>query len=131
MALTNSIEDKIDRGITELRRTGRRVARDTRHNARNLNSDVKDDVRSLVGELEDLLKKEDADIDSLRKRLNSRLEEVRGSLDDAAEDALYRLRAHAREQADRVSQVVHENPWQTAGVVAGVAFIAGLLLARR
>ncbi len=131
MALTNSIEDKLDRGFTELRRTGRRVARDTRHNAHNLNNDVKDDVRSLVAELEDLLKKEDADIDSLRKRLNGRLEEARSALDDAAGDALYRIRAQARLQADRVSQVVQENPWQTAGVVAGVAFIAGLLLARR
>ncbi|WP_246792540.1 DUF883 family protein [Burkholderia perseverans] len=127
MAFTNSLEDKLDRGLHEVRRTGRRVARDTRHAARDLNADVKDDVRSLVEELEDLLKKEDADVDSLRKRLHSRLDEVRGTLDDATDDALYRLRA----QADRVSQAVHENPWQTAGVVAGLAFIAGLLLARR
>ncbi|MDC6127401.1 hypothetical protein PPH41_05285, partial [Burkholderia gladioli] len=76
MALTNSIEDKLDRGFTELRRTGRRVARDARHNAHNLNADVKDDVRSLVEELEDLLKKEDADVESLRKRLHGRLAEV-------------------------------------------------------
>lgn len=127
MAFTNSIEDKLDRGVTEIRRTGRRVARDTRHAARNLNADVKDDVRSLVSELEDLLKKEDADVDALRKRLNGRLDEIRGSLDDATDDALLRL----RQQADRVSQVVRDNPWQTAGVVAGLAFIAGLLLARR
>lgn len=124
MALTNSIEDKLDRGFTELRRTGRhRVARDARHNAHNLNADVS----SLVEELEDLLKKKDADVEPLCKRLHGRLTEVRGTLDNATDDAFYRLRA----QADRVSQAVHDNPWQIAGVVAGLAFIAGLLLARR
>ncbi|WP_186161295.1 glycine zipper domain-containing protein, partial [Burkholderia gladioli] len=35
------------------------------------------------------------------------------------------------DSAERVSQVVQDNPWQTAGVVAGLAFAAGLLLARR
>ena len=56
MALTDSIEHKLDRGLSDIRRTGRRVGRTTRSAARDLHDDVTDDLRGLVDELEDLLK---------------------------------------------------------------------------
>ncbi|MBU9552048.1 DUF883 family protein [Burkholderia multivorans] len=128
MALTDSIEHKLDRGLSEVRRTGRRVGRTTRSAARDLQADVQDDLRGLVDELEDLLKNDgDGDIAALRKRVQARLDEARSTLDYTSGTAAARL----RDSAERVSQVVHENPWQTAGVVAGLAFVAGLLLARR
>ncbi|AOK19027.1 hypothetical protein WT26_23945 [Burkholderia cepacia] len=127
MALTDSIEHKLDRGLSDIRRTGRRVGRSTRSAARNLNADTQDDLRELVNELEDLLKNDGDDIAALRKRVQSRLDEARSTLDVASHSAAARL----RDSAERVSQVVQDNPWQTAGVVAGLAFVAGLLLARR
>ncbi|AOI59524.1 hypothetical protein WL88_19125 [Burkholderia diffusa] len=128
MALTDSIEHKLDRGLSDIRRTGRRVGRTTRSAARDLHADVSDDLRGLVDELEDLLKNDgDGDIAALRKRVQSRLDEARSTLDYASGTAAARL----RDSAERVSQAVHDNPWQTAGVVAGLAFVAGLLLARR
>ncbi|WP_321807723.1 DUF883 family protein [Burkholderia sp. BCC1993] len=128
MALTDSIEHKLDRGLSDIRRTGRRVGRTTRSAARDLHADVSDDLRGLVDELEDLLKNDgDGDIAALRKRVQSRLDEARSTLDYASGNAVARL----RDSAERVSQAVHDNPWQTAGVVAGLAFVAGLLLSRR
>ncbi|KVC73536.1 DUF883 family protein [Burkholderia ubonensis] len=128
MALTDSLEHKLDRGLSDIRRTGRRVGRSTRSAAHNLNADTQDDLRELFDELEDLLKNDgDGDIAALRKRVQSRLDEARSTLDVASHSAAARL----RDSAERVSQVVHDNPWQTAGVVAGLAFVAGLLLARR
>ncbi|MBN3786243.1 DUF883 family protein [Burkholderia sp. Ac-20353] len=128
MALTDSIEHKLDRGLSDIRRTGRRVGRSTRAAARDLHADVKDDLRELVDELDDLLKNDgDGDIAALRKRVQSRLDDARSTLDATSNSAAARL----RDSAERVSQVVHDNPWQTAGVVAGLAFVAGLLLARR
>ncbi|WP_269503476.1 DUF883 family protein [Burkholderia sp. IMCC1007] len=128
MALTDSIEHKLDRGLTEIRRTGRRVGRRTRSAAQDLQADVSDELRGLVDELEDLLKNDgDGDIAALRKRVQARLDEARGALDYASGTAAARL----RDSAERVSQAVHDNPWQTAGVVAGLAFVAGLLLSRR
>ncbi|KVL07304.1 DUF883 family protein [Burkholderia ubonensis] len=128
MALTDSLEHKLDRGLSDIRRTGRRVGRSAHSAARNLNADMQDDLRELVDELEDLLKNDgDGDIAALRKRVQSRLDEARSTLDVASHSAAARL----RDSAERVSQVVHDNPWQTAGVVAGLAFVAGLLLARR
>ncbi|WP_175841521.1 DUF883 family protein [Burkholderia arboris] len=128
MALTDSIEHKLDRGLSDIRRTGRRVGRTTRSAARDLHADVTDDLRGLVDELEDLLKNDgDGDIAVLRKRVQSRLDEARSALDYASGSAAARL----RDSAERVSQAVHDNPWQTAGVVAGLAFVAGLLLSRR
>jgi ElaB/YqjD/DUF883 family membrane-anchored ribosome-binding protein len=125
MALTDSIEHKLDRGLSEVRRTGRRVQR----TARTAAGDMNDDLRSLVDELEDLLKNDgdDGDIAALRKRVQARLDEARGSLGYASNFAVDRL----RDSADRVSQVVRDNPWQSAGVAVSLAFIAGLLLARR
>ncbi|KVN70183.1 hypothetical protein WM03_22785 [Burkholderia ubonensis] len=128
MALTDSLEHKLDRGLSDIRRTGRRVGRSARSAARNLNADTQDDLRELFDELEDLLKNDgDGDIAALRKRVQSRLDEARSTLDVASHSAAARL----RDSAERVSQVVHDNPWQTAGAVAGLAFVAGLLLARR
>lgn len=128
MTLTDNAEHKLDRGLSEIRRTGRRITHSTRSAARDLHADVKDDMRSLVDELDDLLKdKGDIDTAVLRKRLQNRLDEARGMLDNASGEASYRLRA----SAERVSQVVRDNPWQTAGVVASLAFAAGLLIARR
>jgi len=48
MALTDSIEHKLDRGLSEIRRTGRRVGRTTRSAAHDLHADVTDDLRGLV-----------------------------------------------------------------------------------
>ncbi|WP_431823193.1 DUF883 family protein [Burkholderia sp. F1] len=128
MALTDSIEHKLDRGLSDIRRSGRRVERSTRSAAHNLRADVQDDLRELVDELDELLKNDgDGDIAALRKRVQSRLDEARSTLDVASHSAAARL----RDSAERVSQVVHDNPWRTAGVVAGLAFVAGLLLARR
>ena len=46
MALTDSIEHKLDRGLSDIRRTGRRVGRTTRSAARDLHADVTDDLRN-------------------------------------------------------------------------------------
>ncbi|ABC35400.1 DUF883 family protein [Burkholderia thailandensis] len=126
MALTDTVEYKLDRGLSEARRAGHRFARDARSAARDLNGEVKDNMRSLVDELDALLK-EDVDADALRKRLRGRLEAARDTLDDASWHASRRL----RRSAERVTQAVHDNPWQAAGIVAGLAFAAGILLARR
>lgn len=124
----NSIEHKLDRSLSDLRRTARRVGRRTRSAARDLRADVQDDLRELVDELEDLLKHDgDGDIAALRKRVQARLDEARDALDHASNSAAARL----RDSAAHVSQVVHDNPWRTAGAAAGLAFVAGLLLARR
>lgn len=83
MALTDTVEYKLDRGLSEARRAGHRFARDARSAARDLNGEVKDNMRSLVDELDALLK-EDVDADALRKRLRGRLEAARDTLDDAS-----------------------------------------------
>lgn len=125
---TDSLEHKLDRGLSDIARTGRRVGRSARSAAQNLNANMQDDLRELVNELEDLLKRDgDGDIAALRKLVQARLDEARNALDHASDSAADRL----RESAERVSQVVHDNPWRAAGVVAGLAFAAGLLLARR
>ena len=124
MALTDTVEYKLDRGLSEVRHTGRHVARTTRTAA----NDIHADLRALVDELEALLKQDGGgDTATLQQRVQDRLAEARRSLDQASQAATGKL----RDSADRVSQVVRDNPWKTAGVVAGLALAAGALLSRR
>ncbi len=124
MALTDTAEYKLDRGLSEVRRTGRHVARTTRTAA----NDIHADLRALVDELEALLKQDGGgDTATLQQRVQDRLADARRSLDHASRAATGTL----RDSAGRVSQVVQDNPWKTAGVVAGLALVAGALLSRR
>ncbi len=124
MALTDTGEYKLDRGLSEVRRTGRHVARTTRTAA----NDIHADLRALVDELEALLKQDGGgDTATLQQRVQDRLADARRSLDHASHAATGTL----RDSAGRVSQVVRDNPWKTAGVVAGLALVAGALLSRR
>ncbi|CAN0626950.1 ElaB protein [Burkholderia multivorans] len=124
MALTDTVEHKLDRGLSEVRRTGRHVARTTRTAA----TDIHADLRALVDELEALLKRDGSgDTATLQQRVQDRLAEARHSLDQASHAATGKL----RDSAGRASQIVRDNPWKTAGVVAGLALVAGALLSRR
>ncbi|CAN0627602.1 ElaB protein [Burkholderia multivorans] len=126
MALTDTVEYKLDRGLSEVRRTGRHVARTTRTAA----TDIHADLRALVDELEALLKRDGdggGDTATLQQRVQDRLADARRSLDQASHAATGKV----RDSAGRVSQAVRDNPWKTAGVVAGLALVAGALLSRR
>jgi ElaB/YqjD/DUF883 family membrane-anchored ribosome-binding protein len=41
------------------------------------------------------------------------------------------MMARARAAAQATNGYVHENPWPSIGVAAGLAFVAGMLVARR
>ncbi len=90
-----------------------------------------DDLRLLISDAEELLKltadQQGGKLDDLRTRINSRVAVAKDRLADAEAAIVESGRKAARATDD----YVHENPWQSIGVAAGVAFLLGLLVSRR
>ena len=67
----------------------------------------------------------------LRANVEQSLKQAKDRLKDLQDDALVRTRAAAR----KTDEYVHDNPWQSIGIVAGIAavlgIVVGLLLNRR
>ena len=92
---------------------------------------IVDDLKSLISDAEDLLKltadQQGGKLDDLRARINGRVAVAKDRLADA-EAAIVDTGKKAVRATD---DYVHENPWQSVGVAAGVAFLLGLLVSRR
>ena len=89
------------------------------------------DLKSLISDAEELLKltadQQGGKLDDLRARIGDRVAIAKDRLADA-EAAI----VDSGKKAVRVTDdYVHENPWQSVGVAAGVAFLLGLLVSRR
>jgi ElaB/YqjD/DUF883 family membrane-anchored ribosome-binding protein len=92
---------------------------------------IVDDLKSLISDAEELLKltadQQGGKLDDLRARINGRVALAKDRLADA-EAAIVDTGKKAVRATD---DYVHENPWQSVGVAAGVAFLLGLLVSRR
>ncbi|HHW62641.1 MAG TPA: DUF883 domain-containing protein [Rhodocyclaceae bacterium] len=89
------------------------------------------DLKSLISDAEELLKltadQQGSKLDALRERIGDRMAVAKDRLADA-EAAIVDSGKKAVRATD---DYVHENPWQSVGVAAGVAFLLGLLVSRR
>ena len=92
---------------------------------------IVDDLKSLISDAEELLKltadQQGGKLDDLRARINGRVAVAKDRLADA-EAAIVDTGKKAVRATD---DYVHENPWQSVGVAAGVAILLGLLVSRR
>ena len=89
------------------------------------------DLKSLMSDAEELLKltaeQQGGKLDDLRARIGDRVAIARERLADAEAAIVDTGRKAVRVTDD----YVHENPWQSVGVAAGVAVLLGLLVSRR
>ena len=89
------------------------------------------DFKAVIRDAEDLLKatsnQTGEKIASVRARAEENIKNARQKIDELEDDVTERARAAYR----ATDQIVHENPWQSAGIAAGVGFLLGLLLGRR
>lgn len=88
-------------------------------------------IRSEISDAEEMLSatsdQAGETITKLRSRVEKRLREAKFRLIDA-ETALV---SRTREAAHAADEYVHESPWVSIGVAAGVGVVVGLLLSRR
>jgi len=89
------------------------------------------DLQAVVRDTENLLKATAGDASERATKARAHAEEslhkARVRMNELEQD----LTARAREAAQKTNAYVHENPWPSIGVAAGVGFLVGLLLGRR
>lgn len=89
------------------------------------------DLRAVVADAEALLKatagQAGEKLGDVRARAEESLRAARASLEHAGEE----VAAGAREGARVADEYVHENPWASVGIAAGVGFLIGYLIGRR
>jgi ElaB/YqjD/DUF883 family membrane-anchored ribosome-binding protein len=90
-----------------------------------------DDLRAVVSDAEALVAATAGDVGSqaetARKRAAESLAHARARLHTLEQQAKERVTAAAHE----ADHYVHENPWQSIAIAAGVGALVGILLARR
>jgi len=90
-----------------------------------------EDLRQVVVDVEELLKATAGQagerVSEARQRAEQTLRATRKRLGELEGEAVER----AREAAGEADRYVRENPWQSIGIAAGVAFLIGVLVSRR
>jgi ElaB/YqjD/DUF883 family membrane-anchored ribosome-binding protein len=90
-----------------------------------------EDLHAVVRDAEALLQATASQtgerIEGLRERAKESLQQARTRLAAAEKEAVREM----REAAQATDQFVHRNPWQAAGIAAGVGLVIGLLIGRR
>jgi ElaB/YqjD/DUF883 family membrane-anchored ribosome-binding protein len=83
---------------------------------------------SWIDELEATLNdKESTDLEALKLRLAEQLRATRRNLRDASDNAGDLM----RETLDCTEEYIHARPWQAIGLVAGAAFLFGVVVGRQ
>jgi ElaB/YqjD/DUF883 family membrane-anchored ribosome-binding protein len=89
------------------------------------------DMKAVITDAEEILHatadQAGEKVASLRGRIQERLQAARVRLADA--EAV--LVAKTRVAAQATDAYVHENPWKSVGIAAGVGFLVGFILGRR
>lgn len=89
------------------------------------------DLKVVVSDADELLRatagQAGEKVSELRSKLQDNLAHARASLAEAQVAAIEKAKAVGRATDD----YVHENPWKSVGIAAGVGFVIGLLIGRR
>lgn len=89
------------------------------------------DVRVVIADAEDLLKATASaageKVSAARERVQDSLHKAKVKLAEAEEVVIQR----AKQTARATDEYVHEHPWRSVGIAAGVGLIVGLLVGRR
>jgi ElaB/YqjD/DUF883 family membrane-anchored ribosome-binding protein len=92
----------------------------------------------LMQDLQAVLEDADALLRATAGQAGEKLQQARARAEETVRQARERLQAaeedisrRAREVAHEADQYVRDNPWRAVGVAAGIAFVIGLLVARR
>jgi ElaB/YqjD/DUF883 family membrane-anchored ribosome-binding protein len=104
----------------------------------SMNAQVEVTTDQLVADLKTVMEDAEALLKATSTLTGEKIQEVRARAEESLRQAKVRLSEveeeamrRAREIADAADEYVHENPWQSVGIAAGIGLVIGLLLARR
>ena len=104
----------------------------------NANAEVEVTTDQLVADLKTVMEDAEALLKATSTLTGEKIQEVRARAEESLRQAKVRLSEveeeamrRAREIANAADEYVHENPWQSVGIAAGIGLVVGLLLARR
>lgn len=96
---------------------------------------LKEDLQHLSQTIEELVNATADDsrsnIKELRTRAEKRLKDTRERLEARGERLYDEARDNVTERVDACDRYVHDNPWTSIGIGAGVGVVIGLLIGRR
>jgi ElaB/YqjD/DUF883 family membrane-anchored ribosome-binding protein len=89
------------------------------------------DLKVVVADTDELLSATAAQTGEKMNALRARMQEHLMSVKPRLADAEAAVAARARAAAQATDAYVHENPWTTVGIAAGVGLLVGVILSRR
>ncbi|CAM3459377.1 DUF883 family protein [Halomonas lysinitropha] len=96
---------------------------------------LREDLNQLTQTIEELVNATADDsrsnIKELRERAEKRLKDTRERLETRGERIYDEARDSVTQQADACDRYVHDNPWTSIGIGAGVGVVIGMLIGRR
>ncbi|WP_114969455.1 DUF883 family protein [Rhodoferax ferrireducens] len=89
------------------------------------------DLRVVIADAEEMLRMTADEVGEgaadLRSRVQARMNQAKADLVHLQEAAV----AKAKAAGHATDEFVHENPWKSIGIAAGVGLVVGLLIGRR
>ncbi|WP_252273050.1 DUF883 family protein [Pseudomonas subflava] len=102
-----------------------------RRNLRDAQNAMSSEFQTLIRDTESLLRQTSEvaghQMQELRTRINGNLGRARELLKETE----HSLEQQGRVAMEKTEEYVHQHPWQTLGIAAGVGFLLGLLAGRR
>ncbi|WP_280547637.1 MULTISPECIES: DUF883 family protein [unclassified Halomonas] len=96
---------------------------------------LKEDLHHLTQTIEELVNATADDsrgnIKELRERAEKRIKDTRERLESRGERLYGEARDNVTQQAETCDRYVHDNPWTSIGIGAGVGVVVGMLIGRR
>ena len=89
------------------------------------------DLQAVVRDTENLLKDTAGDASERAAKARAHAEESLHKARARMSELEHDLAARTREAAQKTNAYVHDNPWPSIGVAAGVGLLVGLLIGRR
>lgn len=90
-----------------------------------------EDLRTVAADVEELLRATAGQTGERVAEARAKAEESLRMAKARIEDAGAEIVSRARAAASRTDDYVHDKPWQSIGVAAGMAFLVGYLIGRR